>query len=79
MSALPTRSRDGAAKNYAIVLGTPAAIRYVQEATSTIPIIMGFSTDPVGNGFVASHSHPGGNTTGLASLPTTPLQSNWIY
>ena len=60
----------------AIVLGTPAAIRYVQEATSTIPIIMGFSTDPVGNGFVASHSHPGGNTTGLASSTddTAPKQ-----
>jgi putative tryptophan/tyrosine transport system substrate-binding protein len=60
----------------AIVLGTPAAIRSVQEATSTIPIIMGFSTDPVGNGFVASLSHPGGNTTGLASSTddTVPKQ-----
>ena len=60
----------------AFVLGTPAAIRSVQEATSTIPIIMGFSTDPVGNGFVASLAHPGGNTTGLASSTddTVPKQ-----
>ena len=28
---------------------------------------MGTSTDPVGNGYVASLAHPGGNTTGLAS------------
>jgi putative ABC transport system substrate-binding protein len=51
----------------AIVLGTPGALPAVQKATSTIPIVMGYSTDPVGGGFVASLSHPGGNTTGLAS------------
>ena len=51
-----------------IVLGTPAAVRATQTATSTIPIVMGYSTDPVGNGFVASLARPGGNTTGLASL-----------
>jgi putative ABC transport system substrate-binding protein len=50
-----------------IVLATPAAVRSVQQATATIPIVMGYSTDPVGNGFVASLARPGGNTTGLAS------------
>jgi hypothetical protein len=50
-----------------IVLGTPAAIRPAQQATSTIPIVMGYSVDPVGSGFVASLARPGGNTTGLAS------------
>jgi putative ABC transport system substrate-binding protein len=58
------------------VLGTPAAVRAVQQATSTIPIIMGYSTDPVGNGFVASIARPGGNVTGLASSSedTAPKQ-----
>src|SRR5262249_22459947 len=51
----------------AIVLATPAAVRAMQKATDAIPIVMGYSTDPVGNGFVASLAHPGGNTTGLAS------------
>jgi putative tryptophan/tyrosine transport system substrate-binding protein len=51
-----------------IVLGSAAAIRPAQAATSTIPIVMGYSTDPVGNGFVKSLAHPGGNVTGLASL-----------
>ena len=50
-----------------IVVGTPAAVGSVQRATKTIPIVMGYSTDPVGNGFVASYARPGGNTTGLAS------------
>jgi putative ABC transport system substrate-binding protein len=50
-----------------IVLTTEAAIPVVQQATKTIPIVMVFSNDPVGNGFVASLARPGGNTTGLAT------------
>jgi putative ABC transport system substrate-binding protein len=49
-----------------IVLGSTPTIRPMQQATRTIPIVMGYSTDPVGNGLVASLAHPGGNTTGLA-------------
>jgi len=43
---------------------TPAA----KKANSTIPIVMGFDTDPVGSGFVASLANPGGNITGLSTL-----------
>jgi putative ABC transport system substrate-binding protein len=50
-----------------IFLGSPAMVYPVRQATHTIPIVMGYSNDPVGNGFVASLSHPGGNITGLAS------------
>jgi putative ABC transport system substrate-binding protein len=45
-----------------------AAIRAAQHATRTIPIIMAASADPVGQGFVASLAHPGGNITGLSFL-----------
>jgi putative tryptophan/tyrosine transport system substrate-binding protein len=51
-----------------IVLSTMAAIRPVQEVTQTVPIVMAYSTDPVGIGFVDSLSNPGGNVTGLAGL-----------
>ena len=59
-----------------IVLATPAAVQAMRQATSTIPIVMGYSTDPVGNGFVASLARPGGNVTGLASSAddTSPKQ-----
>jgi putative ABC transport system substrate-binding protein len=50
-----------------LVLLTGAAIPVAQRATTTIPIVMGYSVDPVGNGFVASLARPGGNITGLAS------------
>lgn len=41
--------------------------RAAKNATQTIPIIMGFSPDPVGYGFVESLARPGGNITGLSS------------
>jgi putative tryptophan/tyrosine transport system substrate-binding protein len=51
-----------------IVSAGPAATRPAKEATVTIPIVMAFDDDPVGNGFVASLARPGGNITGLSSL-----------
>jgi putative ABC transport system substrate-binding protein len=50
-----------------IFVGSPAMIYPVRQATHTIPIVMGYSTDPVANGFVSNLAHPGGNITGLAS------------
>jgi ABC-type uncharacterized transport system substrate-binding protein len=50
-----------------IVTAAGAAIRTLQNATTTIPIVWVYSTDPVGNRFVASLARPGGNITGLAA------------
>jgi putative tryptophan/tyrosine transport system substrate-binding protein len=51
-----------------IVTSGPQATRPAKEATATIPIVMAFDSDPVGNGFVASLARPGGNITGLSAL-----------
>ena len=53
-----------------VAVGDPA-IRAARDATTTIPIVMGFgSSDPVKSGFVASLARPGGNVTGLTALAT---------
>jgi putative ABC transport system substrate-binding protein len=51
-----------------IITRGPPPTRSAKEATNTIPIVMGWDYDPVGNGFVASLAQPGGNITGLSSL-----------
>jgi putative ABC transport system substrate-binding protein len=51
-----------------IISTGPTSTRATKAATATIPIVMTQDPDPVGNGFVASLAHPGGNITGLSSL-----------
>ena len=48
-----------------IVATNNPAVAAAQKATTTIPIVMVFATDPVGLGFVASLARPAGNITGL--------------
>ncbi len=50
-----------------VAAGAPA-IGAAQKATTTIPIVMGTTGDPVGSGFVKSLARPGGNITGLSDL-----------
>src|SRR5712691_8576355 len=51
-----------------LVAAGTAAIQAAQHATSTIPIVMAWGTDPVAQGFVASLARPGGNITGLSAM-----------
>jgi putative ABC transport system substrate-binding protein len=51
-----------------IVAASSPAIRAAQRATSTIPIVMVRTGNPVGQGFVATLSRPGRNITGLSNI-----------
>jgi putative ABC transport system substrate-binding protein len=51
-----------------LVASSSPAYLAALEATRTIPIVMPVSSDPVGDGIVASLAHPGGNITGLSLM-----------
>jgi putative ABC transport system substrate-binding protein len=50
-----------------IVAESFTTVRAVRKVTTTIPIVVTGGMDPVGSGFVASLSRPGGNVTGLSN------------
>jgi putative tryptophan/tyrosine transport system substrate-binding protein len=54
---------------------TPTTAALLQQ-THTIPIVATFS-DPVGSGFVASFSRPGGNVTGFTNIEPT-MAGKWL-
>jgi putative tryptophan/tyrosine transport system substrate-binding protein len=56
--------------------GTPITAA-LQRATDTIPIVFNVVNDPVGQGFVATLSHPGGNITGFTFIDF-PLIGKWV-
>ena len=53
--------------NVIVTVDTPPT-QAAKQATSTIPIVVAVSADPVGAGLVESLARPGGNTTGLSLL-----------
>jgi putative ABC transport system substrate-binding protein len=55
---------------------TPTTAALLQQ-TRTIPIVFTQVADPVGSGFVASMSRPGGNATGFTNLEAS-LAGKWV-
>lgn len=49
-----------------ILAAASAATQAAKDATRSIPIVFANAGDPVGQGFVQSLAHPGGNITGIA-------------
>jgi putative ABC transport system substrate-binding protein len=56
------------AKVRIIIASTIAAVRAAQQLSPPIPVVMAAINDPVGTGLIASLAHPGGLTTGTATL-----------
>jgi putative tryptophan/tyrosine transport system substrate-binding protein len=56
---------------------TGAALRMLQDASRTVPIVFANVVDPVGQGFVASLARPGGNATGFMSVEFG-LSAKWL-
>ena len=65
-----------AAPDILLAFGTPTLIP-LHKATTTIPIVFAGVSDPIGQGFVASVSHPGGNVTGFSNFDPD-IGSRWL-
>jgi putative tryptophan/tyrosine transport system substrate-binding protein len=66
----------GLAPDAILATNTPT-VRALQQATQAIPIVFAGLSDPVGDGFVASLSKPGGNITGFSSLDPA-IAGKWL-
>ena len=49
-----------------VIVASGPTLHALKQATSTIPVVMAASNEPVGQGFVQTLGHPGGNFTGLS-------------
>ena len=78
----PNRIQQGAKElvslqpNLIISSSSPTTAILLQQ-TRTIPIVFTNIVDPVGQGFVASLSRPGGNATGLVNLEAS-MAGKWL-
>jgi putative ABC transport system substrate-binding protein len=79
-----TEPRTGAAAELVrlnvevIVTGPNTFIDVARQATTTVPIVMVYGSDPVGRGYIASLARPGGNVTGLTSEPSPEIVGKYI-
>jgi putative tryptophan/tyrosine transport system substrate-binding protein len=70
-SLLPGLAAELVALRPDVIFATATpAVSAAQRATSSIPIVMGPTGDPIGSGFVKSLAKPGGNITGLSLMST---------
>ena len=74
LERLPGLAEDLVRRNVDVIVAPAAsAALAAKHATSTIPIVMIFPNDPVGQGLVSNLRRPGGNVTGTTNIPISDM------
>ena len=70
LDRLPGLAAELVASNVDVIIAIGPAVWAAKRTTSTVPIVIAFSGDPVGNGVVSNLARPGGNITGFSYMST---------
>ena len=65
---LPELAADLVASNVEVIVAIGPTVWAVKQQTTTVPIVIAFSGDPVGTGLVSNLARPGGNLTGVSFM-----------
>jgi len=61
-----------------VIASTDQHVTAAKAATSTVPIVMVYAQDPVGQGFIASLARPGSNITGVTWDPGPEIRGKLV-
>jgi putative ABC transport system substrate-binding protein len=71
LDRLPELATELVAGKVDVIIALGPAVWAAKQATTTVPIVIAFSGDPVGDGVVPSLARPGGNITGFSYMSQT--------
>ena len=70
LDRLPDLAAGLVASKVDVIIALGPAVWAAKRTTTTVPIVIAFSGDPVGDGVVSSLAQPGGNITGFSYMST---------
>jgi putative tryptophan/tyrosine transport system substrate-binding protein len=77
LERLPAMAAELVGLNVDVIVARGQTLDAARNATGSIPIVMAFDPDPMGNGYIQSLARPGGNITGLTTQ-AVELEAKWL-
>ncbi len=70
LDRLPDLAAELVASKVGVIIALGPSVWAAKRTTTSVPIVIAFSGDPVGDGVVSSLARPGGNITGFSYMST---------